>query len=79
MKVELQIQREVKNLLEAVQTTILNNILHVVRDGTLELNETQLPRLKTIVDSSVQQAFANGSLGLSRICSQLETRINETH
>ena len=77
MKVELQVQNEVKNLLESVQTTILNNLLRVVREGKLSLDETQLPFVKRIIDSSTQQACANGSSGLSRICEQLEARVNE--
>lgn len=77
MKVELQIQSEVRNLLESVQDTVLRNVLQRVREKKLEMNEAQLPYLKRIIDASVQQAYSNGSTGLSRICSQLEKRLDE--
>ena len=79
MKVELQIQSEVKNILESVQTNVLNNLLRKVREGALNIDEAQLPLLKRVIDASVQQAYTNASGGLSRICSQLETLVNETH
>lgn len=75
MKVELQVQREVKNILEAVQSTIFTNVIQVTRKGKLPLSTAELNYLKSVVDSSVEQAFANGSRGLSQLCAQLEARI----
>jgi hypothetical protein len=77
MKVELQIQGEVKNLLEAVQTTVLSNVIAQVRSKKLDIPDTQFVALKRVIDASVQQAYANGATGLSQICKTLETRLNE--
>jgi len=80
MKVELQVQREVKNLLTAIQSTILTNVIKVTRKGKLPLDTAQLNYLKTVVDASVDQAFANGSRGLSQLCAQIQDKVdNETH
>ena len=80
MKVELQVQREVKNLLTGVQSTILVNVIKVARQGKLPLDTAQLNYLKTVVDASVDQAYSNGSHGLSQLCVQLQAQVDDkTH
>jgi len=67
MSFESDINTNVKVIVESIKTTILQNLVHLIRQGDLTIDEEKLPGLDKIIRDSTDQAFVNSSTGLNQV------------
>lgn len=77
MNVEVSVQSEVKNVMEAVKETAYRNFVRAVKSGELSVEETQLPGIKKLLNDSVDQTFFNATSALSHLLANIDKRLNE--
>lgn len=77
MSFESEIMRDVKGLVENVKSTIMNNLIKVIREGKLTIEDNKLPGLDKIIRDSVDQAFANSSKTLNERLSKYSTQFKK--
>jgi hypothetical protein len=66
-----KVNRSVKELLEFTGENITRNLVAASRRNMIEVSENDLKKVKTIIESSVEQSLVNGSTSVERA-------INET-
>lgn len=65
MSFERDINLKVKDIVEAIKNVVMQNIVYAVHQKQLTIDPNKLPGLDLIIRSSVDQAFASNSKGLT--------------
>lgn len=77
MNIELSVQSEVRNIMEAAKDIAYRNLVTVVKRGDLAVDLAQLPGLKRIINDSLDQALFNAGGGLTHILAQADKKLQE--
>lgn len=77
MNIELSVQSEVRNIMDAAKDIAYRNLVKVVQRGDLSVDVAQLPGIKKIIGESLDQALFNASGGLTHILGEADKKLQE--
>ena len=77
MSLERDVSYSVKTLVDAIKSTVQNNLNEAVQKGMLTLEDNKVEGVNRLVQNSIDQAFSTGTELLTNTLSSYERQMNK--
>lgn len=75
MSLELDVQKEINVLRDTVKSTVYTNLVKASKAGRVSLDLKQVTDIRSLIESSINQAFTNGRSGVSKAISHYVSKV----